>query len=101
MYHLCDWFPWTSEVGVRLLGTGVRNGCEPLGRIWELNPGLLKEQVFFLTTEPTHQYHPSPTPIFFIKPFYFVVLTNNCHPLQLNSYSIHIFSYNGFKLLKK
>ena len=41
MYALC---PQKSKEGIKASGTGVMDGCEPPGRCWKLNLGLLQEQ---------------------------------------------------------
>lgn len=38
------WYPWWSEEGVGVFGTGVKDACEPSCDLWELNPGPLPEQ---------------------------------------------------------
>lgn len=38
--YMCACALWNPEEGVRSLGTGVTNGCEPICRCWESNPGL-------------------------------------------------------------
>lgn len=38
--YMCACALWSPEEGVRSLGTRVTNGCEPICRCWESNPGL-------------------------------------------------------------
>lgn len=38
---------------LRCPGTGITDDCKPLVRCWGLKPGLLKEQVGLITTEPS------------------------------------------------
>lgn len=47
--------PQESEEGVRSLGTGVTDDCEPPHWCWELNPGPLQEQQVLLTAESSLQ----------------------------------------------
>lgn len=52
VYHVHVECSWRSEQGIGFPGTAVIDDCEaPCGR-WELNLGLLQEQML-LTTEPS------------------------------------------------
>jgi hypothetical protein len=44
VHHICAWYPWRPE-GVRFLGPGVIDSCEPPRGCWESNPSSLKKQV--------------------------------------------------------
>lgn len=44
--------PKEAREGVDLLKNGVRDACDLLYGCWELNPGPLREQPVFFTTEP-------------------------------------------------
>lgn len=55
MPDMCVQGIWKSEA-IRSPGTGVMNGHEILCEYWELNLGLLEEQVL-LTAEPPLQPH--------------------------------------------
>lgn len=48
-------YPQRPEEGIRSPRIGVRDGCEPTCRDWELNPGSLEQQPLFLNTEPSFQ----------------------------------------------
>ena len=52
VYALCLWRP---EVGVRSLGTGVRDGCEPLCGSYTMNPGSVEVQPVPFNTEASLQ----------------------------------------------
>ena len=52
VYHVHGWYLWKSEKGS--LGTGITDSCEPPCGCWELNLGLLPEQMLS-TTEPSPQ----------------------------------------------
>ena len=53
---MCVPCPWSPEEGVKFLGTGVKDGCEPLCGCWEWDLGPLEEQPVLLTTEPSLQF---------------------------------------------
>ena len=49
VYCVCAWCLWKTEEDIRYPGTGIVDGCEPCYRYQELNPGLLHDQLMFLT----------------------------------------------------
>jgi hypothetical protein len=51
--HECQ-YSWRPEEGIRSSGPRVIDSCEPPCECWELNPGLLQEQVFTIS-EPSLQ----------------------------------------------
>ena len=57
--YLCTnihaWCLQRSEEGIRSPGTRALDGCEPVSRWWESNPGPLQEQQVPLTTGPSLQ----------------------------------------------
>jgi hypothetical protein len=53
--HVCAWYPWRLEEGVRSPGTGVKDACETPHGCWESNPDPLQEQQVLLVTEPPLQ----------------------------------------------
>lgn len=52
---MCITYMWTPEQSVRSPESGVIHSCELPCWCRELNPGSLKEQPMFLTTEPSLQ----------------------------------------------
>ena len=46
------WFPERPEEGIKSVGNGITDSCEPLCGCWEWNPGPLREQPVLLTAEP-------------------------------------------------
>lgn len=46
-------FVYHMPGALRCPGTGITDDCKPLVRCWGLKPGLLKEQVGLITTEPS------------------------------------------------
>lgn len=42
VYHINAWCPLGLEKGFRGPGSGIKDGCEPLRRCWECNPGLME-----------------------------------------------------------
>jgi len=47
--------PWRPEEGIRYPGTGVKDGFIPSCVCWELNQGLLQEQLMLLTADSSLQ----------------------------------------------
>ena len=54
-HHACPQYPWRSDEGIRVPGTGYMSSYEALYGTWDPNPGLLQEQQVLLTTEPPLQ----------------------------------------------
>lgn len=50
--HMCVWCPWKPEEGVRTLGTGITDGCEPLCGCREPKLCSLEEQQGLFIAEP-------------------------------------------------
>lgn len=57
VYHVYAWPPGRSEEGIRSPGTGINGDYELPRGCWDLNPGLLQEQVL-LAAEPSLQALP-------------------------------------------
>lgn len=55
MHQVHARFPQMPEEDVRYSGLRVIDDCKLPWRCWNLYLGLLKEQLVFLTAEPSHQ----------------------------------------------
>lgn len=52
VYFVCAWGLWRPEGGIRSLGPGVRDDCQPF-ECWKPNLHPLKEQQVLLIIEPS------------------------------------------------
>jgi hypothetical protein len=55
VYHVCVWYPGSSEGGIGSPRNDVTDSCEAPGQSWNPNVGLLQEQQMLITPEPSLQ----------------------------------------------